>query len=308
MDAGRRFMIINMPHLSRRHFVSLLGGAAAAHALPAAIAPEPFSFLFLTDSHTQPELDAARGTELAMKKARALHGIDFAIQGGDHVYDANAVPRTRATQVFDLYSKIEQDLSLKVHHTLGNHDLFAIAAAPADARTMFTERFGPTYHSFDHKGVHFVVLDSIGITPGGWEPRVDQAQLDWLTQDLAALRSGAPVVVSTHVPLVTAIASYTAGKGRFVLPEYSNGPQILKLLEAHNTLAVLQGHTHVNETVLWRGIPFITSGAVCGNWWHGPRWGTPEGFTVCTVAGGKLSTRYEVTGFQSVAPEPGDPV
>jgi hypothetical protein len=82
-----------------------------------------------------------------------------------------------------------------------------------------------------------------------------------------------------------------------------NGPAAIKLFEGHNVLAVLQGHTHVNERVDWHGVPYITSGAVCGNWWHGTRLGTPEGFTVVTVADGKLSTRYETTGFKSVEPQ-----
>jgi hypothetical protein len=50
-------------------------------------------------------------------------------------------------------------------------------------------------------------------------------------------------------------------------------------------------------------VPYITGGAVCGNWWHGVRMGTPEGFTVVEVHNGKLSTRYETYGFQSVAPQ-----
>ena len=304
-----------MALLSRRHFISLAAGAGAAHALPAPAPESAFSFVFLTDSHTQPELDAARGTSLALKRIRQLRGIDFAIQGGDHVFDAAGVSRLRATQLFDLYTRTEQELGLQVRHTLGNHDVFGVyptsGIGPADPGygfQMFTERFGPTYYSFDHKGVHFVVLDSIGITPTGWEPRIDQAQLAWLTANLAALRPRTPIVVSVHVPLVTAIGSYTPVKGRFVIPEYTNGPQVVDLLTRYNTLAVLQGHTHINETVIWRGIPFHTSGAVSGNWWHGPRWGTPEGFTVCTIAGGKLTTRYEASGFQSIAPETASPV
>jgi hypothetical protein len=54
---------------------------------------------------------------------------------------------------------------------------------------------------------------------------------------------------------------------------------------------------------MWKGVPYITSGAVCGNWWHGTRMGTPEGFTVVRVERGKLSTHYETYGFQSVAPK-----
>jgi Icc protein len=74
-------------------------------------------------------------------------------------------------------------------------------------------------------------------------------------------------------------------------------------------LGVMQGHTHVNEMVVWKGVPYCTSGAVCGNWWQGARMGTPEGFTVVTVADGKMTTRYETYGFESVAPQntPGQP-
>jgi len=78
-----------------------------------------------------------------------------------------------------------------------------------------------------------------------------------------------------------------------------NGFQIIRLFEGHNVLGVLQGHTHVNERVEWRGVPYITSGAISGNWWEGTHLGTPEGFTVCTVRGGKLLTRFETYGFKA---------
>jgi len=82
----------------------------------------------------------------------------------------------------------------------------------------------------------------------------------------------------------------------------ANTPQVLKALEGHNVIAVLQGHTHVNETVSYKNTQYITSGAVCGNWWHGPRMGTPEGFTVVSLREGKISTRYETYGFRSIDP------
>jgi hypothetical protein len=304
-----------MSTLDRRQFFALMGATAAASVLPNALAApapaESFTFLFLTDTHTQPELDATHGTELAMKRARGIPA-DFAIQGGDHVFDALGVTKQRAVQLFDLYAKTEQDLGMKVHHTLGNHDCFGVYTAsgvpttdPEYGKKMFAERFGPTYYSFDHKGHHFMVLDSIGITPDRfYEARMDDDQLAWLAKDLAAQPAGTPIIVTTHIPLVTAVPSYTPpapqaahGNG------FVNGPAAIKLFEGHNVLGVLQGHTHVNEEVIWHGVPYMTSGAVCGNWWHGTRLGTPEGFTVVTVAGGKLSTRYETTGFQSVAPQ-----
>ena len=308
---------MSVDFINRRRFLGMLGAAAA---MPAAAIPVPpahahdFSFLFLTDTHLEPELNGVQGVALAMREARGIRA-DFAIQGGDHVFDALGVSKPRALQLYDQYGKTEQDLGLKVHHTLGNHDVFGVytasGASPTDplyGKKMYAERFGPTWYSFDHKDVHFVVLDSIGITDDHhYEARIDPEQLDWLRNDLAVMEQQAPrrpVIVVTHIPLATAVLFYAppapvAAKGS----DFINGPAVIKLLEGYNVLAVLQGHTHINERVDFHGIPFITSGAVCGNWWHGTRYGTPEGFTVVTVAGGRLSTRYQPTGFHSVAPE-----
>ena len=209
-------------------------------------------------------------------------------------------------------SKTEQDLGLEVHHTLGNHDVCGIypesGMTPTDplyGKKLFQDRFGPTYYSFDQKGHHLIILDSIGITPDHhYEARIDDDQLAWLAADLARQPAGTPIIVVTHIPLVTAVPSYTPPNPKYP-PDHGfiNGPAAIRLFAGHNVLAVLQGHTHVNERVDWHGIPYITSGAVCGNWWHGTRLGTPEGFTVVTIADGRLTTRYQPTGFQSVDPQ-----
>jgi 3',5'-cyclic-AMP phosphodiesterase len=314
-----------MVNLSRRSFVALAGAVGLAAALPIRNAAEvldpktgasgiqDFTFLFLTDTHLQPELNAAQGTDQCFKKARTIKS-DFVIQGGDHVFDSLAVGRERASSLFDLYGKTEQDLGMKVYHTVGNHDVFGVYPAsgvsptdPLYGKKMFEERFGKAYYSFDHKGVHFVVLDSIGITTDrAYEGRIDPPQLAWLAADLKALPAAAPIVVSVHIPLVTAFDSYVpapatppAHHGLSV----ANANEVIALFDGRNVLGVFQGHTHINERVEWKGVPYITSGAVCGNWWHGTRMGTPEGFTVVKIENGKLSTHYETYGFQSVDPQ-----
>ena len=303
---------------NRRDFLTLSAAAGAAAALPgsliaAAKPSEDFTFLFITDAHLQPELNAAKGCEQAFTHARTIPA-DFVIQGGDHVFDALGVGRDRATSLIDLYTRTEQDLGLMVHHTIGNHDCFGVYPAsgvsptdPLYGKKYFEDHFGKLFYSFDHKGVHFIVLDSIGITADrAYEGRIDATQLAWLAADLKALPAAAPVIVTVHIPLVTAFDSYIAPldpppahHGLSV----ANAYEVLPLFEGHNVLGVLQGHTHINEVVTWHGVPYITSGAVSGNWWHGTRMGTPEGFTVVNVAGGKLTTRYETYGFQSVAPQ-----
>lgn len=300
----------------------IASSADAVNEKPGKETPGSFDYIFLTDTHLEPELAAADGCAMAFRKAASIPA-DFAIQGGDHVFDALAVDRKRADSLFDLYAHTEQSLGLKVHHAIGNHDHFGLfpksGIEPGSAgfgKQMFQERIGATYYSFDHKGYHFVVLDSIQPTPDrSWEARIDDAQLDWLKADLAKIAAGTPVIVTVHVPLITAASQYaapttTSGSGvtvtsAIVHPQLSvaNAWQVIPLLEAHNTLAVFQGHTHINEVIRFRGIAYVTSGAVCGNWWHGTRWGIPEGFTVVSLRNGKIDWRYETYGFKSVDPQ-----
>ncbi len=316
-------------HLDRRRFLSLSAAAAVAHSLPAfpqapTAQPGNLRLVFFTDTHNQPELRANEGTALAMGKIKALKP-DLCIQGGDHCFDLNAVPRARSLMLLDEYGKTEHALDgIPVQHVIGNHDVFGRDPAsgvelsdPLYGKKAFEQRFNTkTYRSFDRSGYHFILLDSIQITPQrDFDAMVDPEQLAWLRQDLASTPAGAPIVVAIHVPLVSAAPQYApadspAAKGAvyqaatglhgFLL---GNAREVTQMFEGHNIIAVLQGHTHINETVYWRNTPYITSGAVCGNWWHGPRWGTPEGFTVVELAGGVARWHYETYGWKSAAPE-----
>ena len=276
---------------------------------------ESFEFIFATDTHLQPELNASQGCDMAFKKARAIKA-DFAIQGGDHVFDTMNVSKERAVSLFDLYGKTEQDLGFKVYHACGNHDCFGISSKGATSqgdqlygKKMFEERFGRAFYSFDHKGVHFLVLDSVqpNADSTGYSGHIDDAQLAWLADDLSKIAPGMPVIATSHIPLVTAFDSYVkisadhrSGRGG---NSVDNSEQVIEIFDKHNVLGVLQGHTHIWETVTWHGVPYATGGAVSGNWWKGTHMGTHEGFTVVTVADGKMSTRYETYGFKSVEVE-----
>jgi Icc protein len=272
-----------------------------------------FDFVFFTDTHIEPELNASMGCEMCFGKIAGLKP-EFAVMGGDHVYDALGVDGARAGTVFDLYKKTQQALEMPIHNVIGNHDVFGIltksGVAPSDpayGKKMYEDRMGKTYYSFDHKGYHFVVLDSIQPTEDRlWEARVDEKQVSWLAEDLKSAGARTPVIVIVHVPLVTAFATWAADKMRtgdkYNTLSVANAPQVIGAFEGHNVIAVLQGHTHVNEIVDYKNTKYITSGAVCGNWWHGPRMGFAEGFTVVSLRGGKINTRYETYGFKSVDP------
>jgi Icc protein len=309
--------------LDRRNFLRTMAAAGATMALPAfglaaagTTPPGSFDFVFFTDTHIQPELDAAHGCDMCFRKIAALNP-EFAIMGGDHVFDAFEVNRVRAGMVYDLYKRTEQQLGMPLHHAIGNHDVFGVFArsgvAPSDpayGKKMYQDRIGQTYYSFDYKGYHFVVLDSIQPTADRqWEARVDADQLRWLRDDLKGLQHGTPVIAVCHCPLVTAFATYAytqivGADRKYNTMTVANAADVLEVFESANVLAVLQGHTHVNEVVSYKNTQYITSGAVCGNWWHGPRLGTPEGFTVVSLRQGTITSRYETYGFRSVDPRP----
>jgi 3',5'-cyclic-AMP phosphodiesterase len=293
---------------------ALVPGLAASSALFAGVeSPGSFDFIFFTDTHIQPELDASHGCAMCFSKIRALKP-DFAINGGDHVFDAMGVAGRRANELFDLYEKSERALGMPLYHTIGNHDLFGVltqsGARPSDpgyGKKMYEERFGrKTYYSFDYKGYHFVVLDSVQPTADRlWDARVDEGQLAWLGRDLERVGPLKPLIVVNHVPLVSGFGTYSTKRGpdsKYSTVSVGNSPEVLAKFEGYNVLAVLQGHLHVNEFVSYKGVRYATCGAVCGNWWHGPRMGFPEGFTVVSLREGKIEWRYETYGFKSVDP------
>jgi Icc protein len=301
--------------LLRRDFLKSLAGAGAMMALPrfpasAISAPGSFDFVFFTDTHIESELNASVGCNMCFDRISSVQP-EFAIMGGDHVFDALGVNRDRAEAIFDLYDRTEQLLQMPLYHAIGNHDVFGVltrsGAVPADpsyGKKMYQDRMGRTFYSFDHKGYHFVVLDSVQPTEDRlWEARVDAEELLWLAADLKRLPPGTPVIVVTHCPLVTAFQSYVeifAARRKYNTLTVDNAAEVHAAMECANVIAVLQGHTHVNEVITSKNTQYITSGAVCGNWWQGPRLGTPEGFTIVSLRAGKVSSQYETYGFRSV--------
>ncbi len=318
--------------MDRRRFLSLAAATAAVPSLPLQAAPSSSAgrlrIVFFTDTHLQPELRADEGTALALAKVRSLKP-DLCIQGGDHCFDLAAVPRERSVMLLDLYTRTEQALhGIPIEHVIGNHDVFGRATSsgvsPSDplyGKKAFEQRFSSkTFRSFNRAGYHFILLDSIQITPEReFDAMIDPEQLTWLRADLAATPQGTPILVACHVPLVSAAPQYTPPDDKAAKASalavlsnlhgflIGNARETIDCFEGHNVIAVLQGHTHINETVFWRNTPYITSGAVSGNWWHGSRWGTPEGFTVLELAAGKVEWRYETYGWQSPQPTP-DPL
>lgn len=271
-----------------------------------------WSFVHFTDIHVQPELRAAQGFRQAVLAMNQLKPKPvLAIAGGDLVMDAFEQEYPRADQLFELYGGIVKDIDFPVYSVLGNHDLFGVAAESQVSSThleygkkMFANRLGggKTYRSFDFRDWHFVLLDSIQVTASlSYEGGIDDAQFDWLKKDLISVGRERPVVLVSHIPFFSILPTLQSGPTEPVPASIviRNTKEILEFCSGFNIKLVLQGHVHIVEEHGYKNEQIITSGAVCGNWWKGPRMGFPEGFAVYTIDEDRIRWSYKTYGWKT---------
>jgi 3',5'-cyclic AMP phosphodiesterase CpdA len=230
-----------MSAFDRRQFLQLAGvggaavfvpglSAAASAGPPGTDGAEGFYFVQLSDSHwgfEGPPNPDARGT--LPKAVAAVNALaqppDFVIFTGDltHTTDDPRERRQRMAQVRELVAPLKVP-SLSV--IPGEHD------AALDNGRAFIEVFGPTHYTFDHKGVHFIVLDNVS-DPGA---QLGEAQLAWLADDLKQQAADARIVVFAHRPLFD------------LYPQWDwstrDGARAVDLLMPHADVTVFYGHIH----------------------------------------------------------------
>jgi 3',5'-cyclic AMP phosphodiesterase CpdA len=268
----------------------------------------------MTDLHMRDRNRAAEGIALAVAKVRSLRPrADMVIVGGDAGDGLMAGDSAAALKTFQALEDAFKPLEVPVHWVVGNHDIIGWGRSGADAsdpsygKSTFTERFikGSSYRALEHKGWKIILLDSIQKSPDGasqpYVAAIDDRQMDWLKSQLNAL-SGSPAILVTHAPMLSSYFIYNDGP--YAAPKFpmvlQNAKELHELLKDYPVKAVLQGHTHVRENVVYAGRQHITSGAVCGNWWQGPRFGIdPEGFSVIDLRGDSVEWSYLPTGFRA---------
>jgi 3',5'-cyclic AMP phosphodiesterase CpdA len=285
--------------MERRTFMTLPAAAAAAQSAD-------FTFVHFTDTHIQNELRAREGCEKAFAAINAAKP-DFCLAGGDLLMDIDSCSAARTKELLDLWARTVKGLKSPVHAVPGNHDVYGNSAkspiSPRDpmyGKKLFEDQIGPRYHSFDHKGWHFICLDSIGSDANrDFIGEIDAPQMDWLKADVAKTPAAAPIVVLTHIPLATAAPQFIGSGEQMNKWVVGNGRAVLDLFANRKLKAVLQGHTHIIERLEYQGCQYITSGAVSGGWWKGARNGDPEGFGVLTVKGEAVRWEYRTYGWKA---------
>jgi 3',5'-cyclic-AMP phosphodiesterase len=262
---------------------------------------ESFTFAFMTDVHLTFERNAVPGFNQAIKSVNDLKP-DFVIMGGDLIMDALGQRYSLADSLYNLYSGSVKNFRMPVFNTMGNHEIYGIYSKsgadtlnPEYGEKMFEKRFGKSYSSFIHKGWKFMIINSIEDTKkDGYIGRIDDVQIEWIKNELKTTDPQMPIVISTHIPFITASTQKNVGTtvGNDSSTVIYNGKDVLDLFKGHNLKLVLQGHLHSVEDVYIDGIHFITGGAVSAAWWEGPNQGMEEGYMLISVKNNEISWKY----------------
>ncbi len=124
---------------------------------------------------------------------------------------------------------------------------------------------------------------------------MSEEQIEWLKNELIDLDKTTPIIISTHIPFITAFSQIKAGSQkeneRGLVVE--NSKEVLDLFNGYNLKLILQGHLHYFEDLyIQNKIHFVTGGAVSSGWWKGQNEGLEEGFLIVKVNGDKVSAEY----------------
>ncbi len=253
--------------MDRRQFISTamqcLSNVTIAGVLPVSVvkvafansdqSTRDFSFACISDAHLQ----QIRGRQFVARQEQALQRAvseinqmsprpDFVVFGGDL---AQFGSRAELDHGADILSRLRSPL----HMVMGEHDYYL------DLGERWRSLFGEPSYSFDHKGVHFIVLNSV-LTCEDWtlrrwqsaerrmaemtgldSPRmspfmVGAAQRQWLQQDLDNTDKTTPIVVLSHAPLQ---------KIRKAWNFWTDDADILQaMLAPFDQVNVIYGHVH----------------------------------------------------------------
>jgi len=227
--------------IDRRDFLRLAGiggvvfasglGGLGPFANAASSRKDDFFFVQLSDTHwgfSGPAVNPDSSGTLR-KAVEAVNSLktqpDFIMFTGDltHVTDDDKDRRKRLSEFRDIISKLKVK---NMKFMPGEHD------AGLDEGEAFKEFFGKTHYIFDHKGIHFIVLDNVSDPTSS----IGEEQLQWLSTDLKQLDKGLRIVVFTHRPLFD------------LYPDWDwhtrDGAKVIELLMPYSNVTVFYGHIH----------------------------------------------------------------
>lgn len=269
--------------ISRRDFLKSAGALAAASCLPVSMVElafaerhKNFTFAYISDSHIQHITGTkfVRNWDRGLIRAVAETNLlvpkpDFVVFGGD-------LAQLGKKEELDHGAEMLAKLSYKVYCVMGEHDYYL------DLGEHWSRLYGPHYYSWDHKGVHFVTLNSIltydkwtyerwptaeqrmlemaGLdNPNGSPFMVGKKQRDWLRKDLDRVKKDTPIVVFSHSPIQKIYKGWNFWT--------EDAEEVQALLKRFNDVTVIYGHVH---QVQYNQIGNISFHAVMATAWPWP--------------------------------------
>ena len=251
-----------MKEFSRRDFLKGTGTLMAAGVLPVSLVKvafgsgngkEDFTFAYISDSHIthMKNNEFVRNWDQGLIRSVAEVNLmtpqpDFVLYGGDL---AQLGKKEEIDHALELMSKVRS----KVYYVMGEHDYYL------DMGEHWEKRLGPQWYSFDHKGVHFVVLNSI-LTYDEWisqswptpmdrmlgmarldNPKgspfiVGKEQREWMQKDLDNVSKDTPVVVCSHSPIQKIYKGWNFWT--------DDAEEVQAMLKPFNKVTVIYGHVH----------------------------------------------------------------
>jgi len=297
---GRDELMGSLGRLDRRSFFKVATAASAAAiahgvANPHSFVPVtvayaasssqggaamPFRFAYISDSHLYEKDVNDRFVRSLLRAVDDVNNLDprpdFVLYGGD-------LAQLGRSKELELGAEILKNLKAPVRMMVGEHDWFF------DMGEKWRELFGQPTYSFDHKGVHFVVLNSVlekdfwtarRMTPeermgtvagldNGIQSRfmVGEEQRGWLENDLASYATETPVIVFSHSPLYKYYEPWNFWT--------EDADEVQAILGRFQNVSVIHGHTHQLLTNSIGNIDFHGMLSTAWPWPYAPE-GLPE--------------------------------
>jgi len=246
--------------------------AAALGAAP--ISADPIRFAIIGDRTG----DHTPGVWASILAEAELLRPEFMITVGDMI-EGYTEDSTVLAEEWGELAEIIGSLATPIYFTPGNHDITTPGMLP-----YYRANAGEPYYSFDHRGVHIVVVDNSANWGGPSVPLADE-QFDWLVEDLTTHSDAAVTLVFCHKPFHFA----TLGLGK----EH----RLHTLFVQQGVDAVFCGHFHRYFAAEYDGIKYIAIGSSGGGITEHPgelgyhfAWVTIDGgeIHVAPIAGGAV--------------------
>lgn len=208
-----------------------------------------FNFAYISDSHLYEKSINDRFVNALMRAVDDVNSMavqpDFVFYGGD-------LAQLGAAKELETGAAILKNLKAPLKMMVGEHDWYL------DMGEKWRSLFGEPTYSFDMKGVHCVVLNSVvekdfwtarkltpqqrmgtvaGLDNGVQSPfSVGADQRKWLEADLKSKSNDTPIIVFSHSPLYKLYKNWNFWT--------DDADEVQAILKRFNKVTVFHGHTH----------------------------------------------------------------